>query len=175
MPRLLALCVLLTLAPTAPAQTCGGLLSLSLGRPVAQTDSLRPSSASQYDVTAAAVAPPTAGQRLAPHVGGRPSLDSLARRADFVVLRDTLASGWQGLFWPRDEITTWTRCGFALLRYEITGRGVRSPDPVMVLDLYNVPPHGGVEAEGLLPFRPGRWSFDFADGAPLTADALRQE
>ena len=176
MRRPLALFALLALTPVASAQTCGGLLSFTLGeRQPASADTLRPWPASQYDVTATAVAPPMTGQRLAPDVAGRPSLDALSRRADVVVLRDTLAGGRDGLFWPRDEITTWTRCGFVLLRYEITGYDGRSPAPVMVLDLYNVPPHGGIEAEGLLPFRPGRWTFDFADGAPFAAEALRAE
>lgn len=173
---LLFLLALAALAPTVTAQTCGGRLSLTLGVPIPrQADSLRATPASQYEITATAVAPSMPGHRLAPHVVGRPPLDSLARRADLAVTRDTLASGWASLFWARDALSTWTRCGFALLRYTITGHDGGSLDPVMTLDLYNVPPHIGVEAGGLLPFRPGRWTFDFADGIPFTADGLRRE
>ena len=171
MRRALALLVLLALVPVASAQTCGGLLAFALGeRRPASADTLRPWPASQYDIAATAV---EARRVYDGAVSDRPPLEAVS--GDRVVTRDTLASGRAGLFWPRDEIRTWTRCGFVLLRYEITGHDGRSPRPRMTLDLYNVPPHVGVEAEGLIPFRPGRWTFDFADGAPFAAEALRAE
>ena len=167
---LLALVWLAT--PSAGAQTCGGLLAFSLGeRRPAAADSLRPWSASQYAIAATAV---EARHVTDDAVTDRPPLDVVAESRE--VVRDTLRSRHDGLFWPRDDVRTWTRCGFALLRYEITARSTGwTPRPRMTLDLYNVPPHVGLEAEGLIPFRPGRWSFDFADGEALAAEALRRE
>ena len=170
MLRPLALALLALTSPAATAQTCGGLLAFTLGASRAPADSLQASSASQYDVAAVAV---EARSPYGDVVTGRPALDVVADGRS--VIRDTLTSGRAGLFWPRDEIRTWTRCGLALLRYEITGHDGRTPRPRMTLDLYNVPPHVGVEADGLIPFRPGRWTYDFADDAPFSAASLRRE
>lgn len=171
------LVALLVLSPAVAAQTCGGTLRFGLGVPPpplsrdAGRDTLHARSATEYRITATAVLIPR-GRHASRTVTGRPPLAALLRRSGIETIRDTMAASHTGLFEPPGEIDTWTRCGIALLRYTLTDRRGGAS---MTLDLYNVRPHVPIEADGLIPFRSGRWSFDFADEVPFTGDALREE
>ena len=176
-----ALLLVLALAVPVGAQTCGGVLSIPLRRVHTHTytgtrvDTLVAASAARYDVTALAIE--ADAFPAPPDLRARPTPEAL-RAADphLAVTIDSLGDPHDGrLFWPRDDLRTWTRCGFALLRYTLTIRTGEDPPPVMVLDLYHVPAHVPIEAEEPLTVRPGRWSFDFADGLPLRDENLRPE
>ncbi len=181
MRRLALLVAIASLAPAA-SQTCGGSLSIPLQRLVTHTytgtpvDTLYSESAASYEVTALAITGGGTGHGRPPRIVGRPSPEALrAAHPELAVLTDSLGSPFDGLFSPHDDLRTWTRCGFALLRYTLTIHTGASPPPVMVLDLYNVPPHVPIEAEAPIIVRPGRWSFDFEDGLPLRPESLRRE
>jgi len=178
------LVLLLVLASAAPAvgQTCGGFVSIPLQRPVTHTytgtpvDTLYDTSAGSYAVTALAIGAPGSHHGGVPPIHGRPSPEALrAAHPGLAVWTASLGAPHDGLFWPRDDLRTWTRCGFALLRYTLTIHTGETPSPVMTLDLYNVPAHVPIEAEAPIIVRPGRWSFDFEDGLPLRPESLRRE
>lgn len=181
MPRALLLALLA--AVPVHAQTCGGAIRFELGRE--RDGHVEAASAGAFTVTAATVGP-DGGHSTAYRwrLDGLPPLDAFVARPELFLKPTQGRAPWRGpvqvdrdtlrdrsLFEPRDEIVTRTRCGLALLRYVVTDL---RDETRMTLDLYNVPPHVPVRAEAPLVVRPGRWTFDFADGTALSSDALRR-
>ena len=176
----LFLAAALALSPAASAQTCGGALTLPLGevqtraRGGERADTLVVQAPDRYRIVGEAVFAERGAARVV--VAGAPSPDSLrARHPALTTLRDTLASRWRGLFAPRRVVEVWTRCGLALLRFTV--RDVYADAP-MVLDLYNVPAHVGIDLAPV-EVRPGRWVLDFEAlpgpfRAPVPASAWRE-
>jgi hypothetical protein len=180
MRAFLLMAVLLALVAPSRGQTCGGALTLPLGRVYTHTytgaavDTLV--AWAPRGVRALAIGHGSSRQQGVPTVTGRPSPDSL--RAALPTLEGFEASfpqRFEGLFMPPDEIRTWTRCGYALLRYTVANPDGRREADWMVIDLYNVPAHVPVALGGRLPLAPGRWTFDFADGAPFAPESFRRE
>lgn len=145
MSRLVCLLLALFVAVPAHAQTCLGVLRLTFVDP-ASTARPRPDIyIRDLDVRAQFI-------RADIPAGTAPPADSVSvigsRAAHLAAYADAYVSG--------TVLSLSPECGTSLLHLVLVHH-----HETMTLDLYNVPNHIGLDLDAPVPFRPGRFVFDF--------------
>ncbi len=145
MPRLLWLLLALTAAAPSQAQTCAGVLDLTFVDPTSSARPLPEVHIREVDVRAQFLTVPVPA-------GTHPAADDLpmarSRRAHLPAYGDAYVSG--------TVLSLAPRCGTTLLHLVLEYH-----HETMTLDLYHVPSHVPLAFDAPVPFRPGRFVFDF--------------
>ncbi len=136
--------VLLTAVP-AHAQTCAGVVRLTFVDPTTSARPLPLIAIRDVDVQALFLTGPVAA-------GTTPVSDSVSADGSRTVHLPSYADAYV----PGTVLALAPRCGTSLLHLVLEHQ-----DTTMTLDLYNVPNHIGLRLDAPVPFRHGRYVFDF--------------
>lgn len=151
--------VLLALLAAVPsqAQTCAGVLTLTFVDPTSSARPRPPVQVREIDVRAQFWTTPVPAGTL-PTAASLPGTPS--RTAHLPAYGSVYVSG--------TALSLAPRCGTSLLNLVLTYH-----HQTMTLDLLHVPNHVGLAFDEPIPFRPGRYAFDFDAAEHVVRDGYR--